>query len=155
MSHLVRPRLLPVEIRHDREKPPTSYEFYYPLVIARQMGFGQLPPALYFADKVKLREVVNTRVEYNRILHFEQSLLREAISGWDCTPFTSISHDHWWQEWSQHIFNAPVPTYCFLLHPDFEATPEVCFVYCIFRFLYLRMLLTLINYRILLARPLH
>jgi len=48
--------LLPVEIRHGREKPPTSYEFFYPSIVARQMGFGQLPPALFFADKVKPRE---------------------------------------------------------------------------------------------------
>jgi hypothetical protein len=82
LSHLVRPSLLPIEIRHGREKPPTSYEFYCPSIVARQMGFGQLPPALYFADKVKPRESVNTGIEYNRLLHFEQSFLPEAISGW-------------------------------------------------------------------------
>jgi len=110
LSHLVRPSLLPIEIRHGREKTPTSYEFYYPSIVARQMGFGQLPPALYFADKVKPREVVTAGTEYNRLLHFEQSLLPEAISGWECTPFTSTAFDHWWQEWSQHIFNAPLST---------------------------------------------
>jgi hypothetical protein len=133
LSHLIRPSLLPVEIRHGREKPPTSYEFYYPSVVARQMGFDQLPLALYFADTVKPREAVNTGLEYNRILHFEQALLPEAISGWDCTPFTSSSYDHWWQEWSQHIFNAPESTYCSLLDPDFEATPEVCFIHLCFQ----------------------
>ena len=64
--------------------------------MARQMGFGQLPPALSFADKVKPREIVTTRIEYNRILHFEQSLLPKAISGWECTPLTSTTFDHWW-----------------------------------------------------------
>jgi hypothetical protein len=59
------------------------------------MGFCQLPLSLYFADKVKPREAVNTGVKYNTILHFEQSLLPEAISGWECTPFTSIAYDHW------------------------------------------------------------
>jgi len=76
------------------------------------MGFGQLPPALFFADKMKLRETVNVGIEYNRIFHFEQSLLPEAISGWECTHFTSTAFDHWWQEWSQHIFNDPVSVYC-------------------------------------------
>ena len=142
LSHLVRQSLLPVEIRHGREEPPTSYKFYCPSIVARQMGFGQFPRALYFGDKVKPREAVNTGVEYNRILHFEQSLLLEAISGRDCTPFTSTAYDQWWQEWSQHIFNAPVSTYCSLLDLDFKATPEVCFIHCIFRFQYLRMLLT-------------
>jgi len=91
------------------------------------MGFGQLPLALYFADKVKPREAVTTRTEYNRLLHFEQSLLLEAISGWECTPITSTAFDQWWQEWSQHIFNAPVSTYCSPLDPDFQAISEVCF----------------------------
>jgi len=96
LSHLVMPSLLPVEVRHGREKPPTSYEFFCPSIVARQMGFGQLPLALFFADKVKPRETVTTRIEYNRILHFEQSLLPKAISRWECTPFTSIAFDHWW-----------------------------------------------------------
>ena len=55
------------------------------------MGFGQLPPALFFVDKVKPRETITTRIEYNRILHFDQSLLLEAISGWECTRFTSTT----------------------------------------------------------------
>jgi len=58
------------------------------------MGFGQLPLALLFADKVKLRETINSAIEYNRILHFEQSLLPKAISGWDCVSFTSSAFDH-------------------------------------------------------------
>jgi len=40
LSHLVRLSLLPVEIRHGREKLPTSYEFCCPSIVARQMGFG-------------------------------------------------------------------------------------------------------------------
>jgi hypothetical protein len=43
------------------------------------MGFGQLPPGLFFADKLKPRETINNAIEYNRILHFEQTPLPEAI----------------------------------------------------------------------------
>jgi hypothetical protein len=93
LSHLVRPSLLPVEIRHGREKPPTSYEFYCPSILARQMGLGQLPPALFFDDKVKPRETINTGIEYSKIHHFEQSLLPEASRGWECAPFTSTTFD--------------------------------------------------------------
>jgi hypothetical protein len=92
------------------------------------MGFGQLPTALFFADKVKLRETVSAGIEYNRILHFEQSLLPEAISGWECTLFTSTAFDHWWQEWSQHIFNVLVSVYCSSLDLDFQAALEVCLI---------------------------
>jgi len=132
---ILRPSLLPIEVRHGIEKPSTSYEFLCPSIVARQMGFGQLPPALFFADKVKPREIVTTGIEYNRILHFEQSLLPEAINGWECTPFTSTAFDHWWQEWSQHIFSAPVSTYFSLLDPDFQAIHEVCFYTLYFQIL--------------------
>ena len=98
LSHLVRPSMLAVEVRHGREKPPTSYEFYCPSIVARQIGFGQLPLALFFADKLKLRETVTNSIEFNRILQFEQALLPEAISGWEGVPFTSSTFDHWWQE---------------------------------------------------------
>jgi hypothetical protein len=94
LTHLVRPSLLPVEIRQGGEKPPTSYEFYCPSIVARKMGFGPLPMALYFVDKVKSRAAVTTGTEYIRLLHFEQSLMPEAISEWECTPFTSTSFDH-------------------------------------------------------------
>ena len=135
LCHLVRPSLLPVEVGHGREKPPTSYELFCPSIVARHMGFGQLPLALYFAD--------TTIIEYNKILHFEQSLLPKAISAWECTPFTSTTFDHWWQEWSQHIFNEPVSVYCSLLDLDFQATPEVCFytsyfhILCTLEYIYL------------------
>ena len=60
-------------------------------------GLWSVALALFFANKVKPRETVTTIIEYKRILHFEQSLLPEAISGWECTPFTSTVFDHWWQ----------------------------------------------------------
>lgn len=48
LNYMIRPCLLPTESRRGREKPPISYEFYNPSVAARQMGFGQLPPKLFF-----------------------------------------------------------------------------------------------------------
>jgi len=62
------------------------------------MGFGQLPPTLFFANKLKPRETIDNSIEFNRILQFEQALLLEAISGWECVPFTSLVFEHWWQE---------------------------------------------------------
>jgi hypothetical protein len=72
LSHLVRPSLLLVEIRHGREKPPTSYEFYFPSIVARQIGFGQLPPVLFFADKLKPREVVTTSLEFDKFFNLRK-----------------------------------------------------------------------------------
>jgi hypothetical protein len=99
------------------------------------MGFGQLPPSLFFANKVKPRETLTTRIEYNRISHFEQSLLPEAISGWECTPFTSTAFDRWWQEWSQHIFNEPITVHCSLLD-TFKLHLRYDLIHLVFTILY-------------------
>jgi hypothetical protein len=45
LNCVMKPGLLPIEVRHGRVKPPLSYEFYNPSIAARQLGFGQLPPS--------------------------------------------------------------------------------------------------------------
>jgi hypothetical protein len=114
-----------MEAIHGREKPPISYEFYNPSISARQMGFGQLPPCLFYADKLKPREALNSRLEFNRILQFERSLPVEIIKEWNCQPFSSSSFNTWWQEWHHHLFCSVVSSYCSILEPDFQANPEV------------------------------
>jgi len=96
---MIKSYLLPTEVRHGREKPPICYEFYNPSISARQMGFGQLPPCLFFADKLKPREAVNSGLEFNKILQFERSLPVEIMKEWNCQPFSSSSFNTWWQEW--------------------------------------------------------
>jgi len=44
------------------------------------MGFGQLPPTLYFADKVKPREVVSTGTEYNIIIHLSNPCCQKPLA---------------------------------------------------------------------------
>jgi hypothetical protein len=43
------------------------------------MGFGQLPPALFFADKLKPRETIDNSIEFNRILQFEQAYCQKPL----------------------------------------------------------------------------
>lgn len=49
---IVKPEWHPMEFRHGQEKPPPSYEFYNPSVVACQLGFGQLPLGLFFVSKI-------------------------------------------------------------------------------------------------------
>jgi hypothetical protein len=58
--------IFPVNFFTSRSHQP-SYEFYYPSVAARQLDFGQVPVHLFFADRVKPRETVNSHVEYDRL----------------------------------------------------------------------------------------
>jgi len=63
-QYIVKLGLLPIEFRRGREKLLTSYEFYNPSIAARQLGFEQLPPGLFFVDKLRPREVVNQPWEF-------------------------------------------------------------------------------------------
>ena len=50
MRDAISPRILPVNFTSG--KSAIGYEFCYPSVVARQLGFIQVPPLFYFADKV-------------------------------------------------------------------------------------------------------
>jgi len=50
MREAISPRILPANFTSG--KSAIGYEFCYPLVVARQLGFVQVPPLFYFADKV-------------------------------------------------------------------------------------------------------
>jgi hypothetical protein len=45
----------------------TTYEFYNPSALARQLAFHQLPIKLCYADVVKPREVITSGLKWIRI----------------------------------------------------------------------------------------
>jgi hypothetical protein len=102
-----------------------SYEFYNPSIAAHQLGLGQLPPGLFFANKLRPREVVNHSSEFLRIRQFEDALPHIDAEGWKCGPFTSSLFQIWWQEWAQHLFCNSVTPLCQSLDPSFQFEVEV------------------------------
>ena len=50
MKEIISPRIMPANFTSG--KSAIDYQFYYPSVVARQLGFVQVPPFPYFADKV-------------------------------------------------------------------------------------------------------
>ena len=57
LKEIISPRILPVNFTSGKDIP--SFEFYNPSVAARQLGFGQVPPLPFFADKIQIREIIN------------------------------------------------------------------------------------------------
>jgi hypothetical protein len=66
-----------------------SYEFYYPYVAARQLGFGQLPVHLFFTDLVKPRETVSNGLEYDRLKNLVLDADTIDLEGWIISSFTT------------------------------------------------------------------
>lgn len=81
---IIKTCLLPTEVRHGREKDPISYEFHNPVMAARQIGLGQVPPGLFYADKIKAREPTDGGLEFSRLLQFENALPLINVTDIDC-----------------------------------------------------------------------
>ena len=58
MKEIISSRILPINFTAGKDIP--SYEFYNPSVAARQLGFGQVPPSLFFVGKVQLRGALSS-----------------------------------------------------------------------------------------------
>ena len=82
-NSFIKPYVLPAEFHHGHGKMATSsfplgnlptYEFYNPSFAARQFGFGQLPPQLFFKDTLKPRADINEVMEASRVFQLGSDL---------------------------------------------------------------------------------
>ena len=69
MREIISPKILPANFTSG--KSAIVYEFCYPSVVARQLGFVQVPPLPYFADKVQARNPIGNALAYNRLKSLE------------------------------------------------------------------------------------
>ena len=67
MMAFITPRAIPVNRFGSAKNINTTYEFYNPSALARQLAIGQLPIKLCYANLVKPRETINSRLEWIRI----------------------------------------------------------------------------------------
>ena len=69
MKEIVYPRILPINFTAGKDIP--SYEFYNLSVAARQLGFGQVPPFLFFVGTVQFRGALDNALSYGRLKDLE------------------------------------------------------------------------------------
>jgi len=118
MKEIITSRILHANFVSGRD--PHTFEFYYPSVVARQLGFGQVPPHPYFADKVQTRDTISSNLAYNRLKNLEPSTSTLQLADWQITPFTTTLFTQWWSEWQEHLFCELVGSYCIILDEDYE-----------------------------------
>jgi len=63
MMAIITLRAIPVNTFGSGKNSNPTYEFYNPSALARQLAFGQLPIGLSYADVVKPRETITSRLE--------------------------------------------------------------------------------------------
>jgi hypothetical protein len=102
-SIMVRPCLLSVGMSTSNRIIKPGYEFYQPVVAARQLGLGQVPPhfLLQFltSNRVDLPDAVTTQRCYSLFSDLPLSVPADLV-------FTSsaVDFDGWWLMWKTHIF---------------------------------------------------
>ena len=119
-KEMIRPNLLPT-ISCGRK----SYEFYYPSVAARQLGFGQAPIRLYFSDLIKPRDEIPNNLALCRLLDQVPDIDMDDLDTWKLVPFTSSPFRTWWIEWSQHLFCKSATPFCQVFDPSVPQSSTV------------------------------
>ena len=93
LREILAPRILPANLTLRRGQP--CFEFYYPSAVARQLGFGQVPIHLFFADKVPARDAIKSPLAYNRLKNLEPDASTIYLGNWQITPFSTIPFLRW------------------------------------------------------------
>nr|CAD41939.2 OSJNBa0070M12.16 [Oryza sativa Japonica Group] len=112
----INPCILPVGI-HQGRNIQVSYEFYHPMSSARQLGIGQLPIGLYFADKIQCRGDISSTLMMDRLLNIPGPPLG-SIENIKLARFRSRAFDRWCGEWKLHLFHQSASMYMIDLFPD-------------------------------------
>jgi hypothetical protein len=124
----IHPCILPAEFSGGRQNQST-FEYYQPNMMDRQLGCGQVPPRLFFHEFLKPREDIKESLQAKRVFEYQCSSTIYAPR-----PFVPITIAHpsftsWWQEFHDHTFNVPVHSLCLELMPDFQPISEVIYLF--------------------------
>ena len=93
-------------------------------MVARQLGFVQVPSLLYFADKVQARNPIGTALTYNRLKSLEPVIDMTQLADWQIAPLTTIPFVQWWSEWQEHLFCGSLKIYCIALDENYQSADD-------------------------------
>ena len=119
MREIISPRILPANFTSG--KSAIGYEFCYPSVVARQLGFIQVPPFPYFADKVQARNLIGNALAYNWLKNLEPDTDMTQLADCQVAPLTTIPFVQWWSEWQEHLFCGSLKIYCIALDENYQS----------------------------------
>jgi hypothetical protein len=124
----IHPCILRAEFSGGRQNQST-FEYYQPNMMARQLGCDQMPPRLFLHEFLKPREDIKESLQVKRVFEYQCSSTVYAPR-----PFVPITIAHpsftsWWQEFHDHIFNVPVHPLCLEQMSDFHPISGVTYLY--------------------------
>ena len=119
MKEIISPKIVPINFTASKDTP--SYEFYNPSVAARQLGFGQVPPSLFFAGKVQFKGTLGNALCYSQLKDLEPDVNMTFLADWQIAPFATTPFIQWWSEWQEHIFYKSANLYCIALDNNYQS----------------------------------
>jgi hypothetical protein len=119
----IHPCILPAEFCGGRQVQST-FEYYQPNMMARQLGCGQVPPRLFLHEFLKPKEDIKESMQARRVFEYKCSTTFYAPRPFVPITVARPSFIPWWQELHDHIFNVPVNPLCLELMPDFQPTSK-------------------------------
>jgi hypothetical protein len=120
----IHPCILPAEFCGGRQNQST-FEYYQPNMMARQLGCSQVPPRLFLHEFLKPRENIKESIQAKRVFEYKCSSTVYAPRPFVPITVTHPSFTSWWKELHDHIFNVPVHPLCLETMPDCHPTLEV------------------------------
>jgi len=135
MMAIITPRAIPVNNFSSRKNTNTTYEFYNPSALARQLAFGQLPIKLCYADVIKPGEIITSGLEWIRIAQLQPDADTTDIdlSAWVPTLFISQSYKRWWEEWKEHLLKVSAHMYRNMIDLEHEVPYDVVSPFPVFQ----------------------
>jgi len=127
MMAIITPRAIPVNFFGSGKNSNLTYEFYNPSALARQLAFGQLPIGLCYADVVKPREIITSRLEWIRIAQLQPNADTSDIdlSAWIPALFITQMYKQWWEEWKEHLFYTSALTYHDMIDRNYKIPDNI------------------------------
>ena len=118
---IISPSILPIGISSARGNH-ISYEFYHPVLSARQLGLAQLPPHFTFIGQVKAREKITSGTEWTIVSRIGEAVSLGSKENFEPVLARSGSFSRWWSAWKSHLFSEVLQS---ILHKiDPERTPS-------------------------------
>ncbi|KAK1644945.1 hypothetical protein QYE76_062750 [Lolium multiflorum] len=102
-SIMIRPCFLPVGMSTSNRIIKPGYECYQPVVVARQLGLGQVPPHFFLhhltASRAELPDIITGQRCYTFFDALAIPIPRDLRFS-----FTTDGFETWWSMWKTHVF---------------------------------------------------
>jgi len=84
------------------------------------LAFGHWPIKLFYADVIKPREAITSRLNWDKVVQIPPDVdtLDIDLLTWVRTSFITESYKSWWQEWRGLLFAASAHTYRHMIDPE-------------------------------------